>query len=361
MQSKKYGISRRASINSGGIFDVAARLEQIAQFEQETTVEGFWNDAEQAKKTLKQIKDGKRVVDSWEEVNRECGDIGELYELAVEEGDLETLAELGEQVAGLEGRVARLEFIRKLGGEDDLCDAILTIHSGAGGTESCDWAEMLFRMYTRWMERKGYEYVVSDYLPGEEAGIKQATIEVRGEYAFGYLKAESGVHRLVRISPFDSNARRHTSFASVYACPVLEEIEEYEIDEDDLRVDTYRSSGAGGQHINKTDSAVRITHVPTNIVTQCQSERSQIKNRASAMRMLKARVRQHYKEIEEQQRQDKMTEKKKIEWGSQIRSYVLHPYNLVKDLRTDAQTSNTQAVLDGDIDLFIESYLLAFV
>jgi peptide chain release factor 2 len=197
-------------------------------------------------------------------------------------------------------------------------------------------------------------------VPGEEAGIKSVTVEVNGEYAFGYLKAETGVHRLVRISPFDSNARRHTSFASVYAFPVLDETEDYPLNEDEIRVDTYRASGAGGQHVNKTDSAVRMTHVPTGIVVQCQNERSQMKNRATALRMLKARVRQHFKEEEEKKRQEKMADKKKIEWGSQIRSYVLHPYNMVKDHRTNTETSNTQAVLDGDIDTFIENYLLEF-
>ncbi len=247
-----------------------------------------------------------------------------------------------------------------MSGEDDNAPAILTIHSGAGGTESCDWTDMLFRMYSRWIERKGFTCTVLEMQPGEEAGLKSVTMEVDGEYAYGHLKAESGVHRLVRISPFDSNARRHTSFSSVYTYPILDDVDEYVLDEKDIRVDTYRASGAGGQHINKTDSAVRMTHIPTNIVVACQSERSQIKNRSTAMKMLKARVKQHYKEIEEQQRQSKMTEKKKIEWGSQIRSYVLHPYNMVKDHRTDAETSNTQSVMDGDLDMFIEAYLLSY-
>jgi peptide chain release factor 2 len=217
---------------------------------------------------------------------------------------------------------------------------------------------MLFRMYLRYMERKGYAYEILESAAGEEAGLKSVTIEVKGDYAYGHLKAETGVHRLVRISPFDSNARRHTSFSSVYTYPIMDEIEDYELDDKDIRVDTYRSSGAGGQHINKTDSAVRMTHTPTGIVVACQNERSQIKNRATALKLLKARVRQHYKEIEERERESKMTEKKKIEWGSQIRSYVLHPYNMVKDHRTEAETSNTQAVLDGDIDMFVEAYLL---
>lgn len=284
----------------------------------------------------------------------------QFFDMAREENDTQTLSELGNQAAAIETEIEKIEFIRKLSGEDDSSPAVLTIHSGAGGTESCDWTDMLFRMYTRWMERRNFSFNVLDVQPGEEAGIKSVTIEVQGEYAYGHLKAECGVHRLVRISPFDSNARRHTSFSSVYAYPIFEEVDDYELDEKDIRVDTYRSSGAGGQHVNKTDSAVRMTHIPTNIVVACQNERSQIKNRDVALRLLKARVRQHYKEIEERERQSKLAEKKKIEWGSQIRSYVLHPYNMVKDHRTDVETSNTQAVLDGDIDMFIEAFLLAF-
>jgi peptide chain release factor 2 len=280
--------------------------------------------------------------------------------LATEEDDAETLNELTSQINDLQKTVDHIEFIRKLSGDDDGAAAILTIHSGAGGTESCDWTDMLYRMYCRWIERRKFSANVLDYQPGEEAGLKSVTLEVHGDYAYGHLKAESGVHRLVRISPFDSNARRHTSFSSVYSYPIADEVDDYELDEKEIRIDTYRSSGAGGQHVNKTDSAVRMTHIPTNIVVACQNERSQIKNRATALRLLKARVRQHYKEIEERERQSKLAEKKKIEWGSQIRSYVLHPYNMVKDHRTDVETSNTQAVLDGDIDMFIEAYLLAF-
>jgi peptide chain release factor 2 len=234
----------------------------------------------------------------------------------------------------------------------------LTIHSGAGGTESCDWCEMLLRMYCRWMDNKQYKYTIIDSLPGEGAGLKSVTLEVEGEYAYGHLKAETGVHRLVRISPFDANARRHTSFASVYVYPIIEDADDFELDEKDLRIDTYRASGAGGQYVNKTDSAVRITHIPTNIVVACQNERSQLKNRELAYKILKSRVKQFYKEQEEKKRQEKMAVKKKIEWGSQIRSYVLHPYNMVKDHRTNVETSNATAVLDGDIDMFIEAYLL---
>ncbi len=285
-------------------------------------------------------------------------DLADFFQLAAEEEDTETLEDLSVQANGLEKEIERMEFILKLSGEDDEAPAVLSIHSGAGGTESCDWTEMLFRMYMRWIERRGFTAEILEMQPGEEAGLKSVSVEVKGEYAYGYLKAESGVHRLVRISPFDSNARRHTSFASVYAYPIVEEADDFEIDEKDIRVDTYRASGAGGQYINKTDSAVRMTHIPTNIVVACQNERSQLKNRAMALKLLKAKVRQYYKEIEEQERQSRLAEKKKIEWGSQIRSYVLHPYNMVKDHRTNVETSNTQAVLDGDIDMFIEAYLL---
>jgi peptide chain release factor 2 len=318
----------------------------------------FWNDTNAAKKTLREIKEAKRVVEPLKKALREGQELQELLRMAQEENDTALMADCAKQADTLEREVVRIEFARKMSGEDDAADAILLIHSGAGGTESCDWADMLYRMYTRWIERKGFTYDIYDYQPGEGAGLKSVTVEVRGDYAYGHLKAETGVHRLVRISPFDANARRHTSFASVYAYPVFEEIDDFALDEKDIRIDTYRASGAGGQHVNKTDSAVRMTHLPTNIVVACQNERSQMKNRSRALRILKARVRQYYKEVEEKERQSKMAEKKKIEWGSQIRSYVLHPYNLVKDHRTDVETSNTGAVLDGDIDKFIEAWLL---
>ena len=304
------------------------------------------------------MKAAKRILEPWKTALRDGMDLQQLWTMSAEENDTAFLAELSPQIATLEQEVVRIEFARKMNGEDDPSPAVLSIHSGAGGTESCDWANMLLRMYTRWIERKGFSYEIHDLQPGEEAGIKSATMEVRGDYAYGYLKAETGVHRLVRISPFDSNARRHTSFASVYSYPLVEEIDDFVLDEKEIRIDTFRASGAGGQHINKTDSAVRMTHLPTNIVVSCQNERSQMKNRSQALRLLKARVRQHYREIDEKERESKMAVKKKIEWGSQIRSYVLHPYNMVKDHRTDVETSNTGAVLDGDIDKFIEAWLL---
>ncbi len=342
----------------GGIFDVDVKKEKLTALELETAKNDFWSDNEKAQETLKQIKSLKRVVDKWVATDRECSDIIELFELAGEENDDATLTELKGQTDKLEKEVTQLEFVHKLSGEDDDCPAILNIHSGAGGTESCDWCDMLFRMYCRWMERTGYSYTVLDSQPGDGAGLKSVSMEVTGDYAYGHLRSECGVHRLVRISPFDANARRHTSFASVSAYPIFEDADDFEIEEKDIRVDTYRASGAGGQHVNKTDSAVRMTHIPTNIVVACQNERSQIKNRAVAIKILKSRVKQYYKEQEDKKRQDKLAVKKKIEWGSQIRSYVLHPYNMVKDHRTDAETSNALGVLDGDIDMFIESYLL---
>lgn len=256
---------------------------------------------------------------------------------------------------GLELR--KLELAAMLSGPDDHRNAILTIHPGAGGTESQDWADMLFRMFNRWAERRQFEVELLDYQPGEEAGLKSATLEIKGDYAFGFLQAESGVHRLVRISPFDANARRHTSFASVHVFPVVEDNVEIEINEEEVRVDTYRSSGAGGQHVNKTSSAIRLTHIPSGIVVTCQSERSQYKNKDAAYTVLKARLYQLHREEEAKKMEKFEKTKKKIEWGSQIRSYVFHPYNMVKDHRTLHETSNVQAVMDGDIDPFIEAYL----
>ncbi len=267
------------------------------------------------------------------------------------------IAELDTALADLTVKVDKLEFDALLSGPDDHRDAILTIHPGAGGTESLDWADMLFRMYNRWAERRGFAAELMDYQQGEEAGLKSATIEIKGDYAYGFLKAESGVHRLVRISPFDANSRRHTSFVSVHVYPMVDDNIEIEIKDDDVRVDTYRASGAGGQHVNKTSSAIRLTHMPSGIVVTCQSERSQHRNKDAAFSVLKSRLYQLRLE-EEAAKMAKYDEtKKKIEWGSQIRSYVFHPYNMVKDHRTSVETGNVQAVMDGDIDRFIEAYL----
>ncbi len=288
-------------------------------------------------------------------ITSELSDTEELLDMIDDNSPEE--AELVTTFSQIETELGKLELAAMLSGPDDHRNAIVTIHPGAGGTESQDWAEMLFRMYNRWAERHSYTVELIDYQPGDEAGLKSATMEIGGDYVYGFLKAESGVHRLVRISPFDANSRRHTSFVSVHVYPLIEDTTEVEINEGDLRIDTYRASGAGGQHVNKTSSAVRITHLPTNIVVTCQTERSQYKNKDAAMKVLMARLYQLHKE-EEAKKLDKFEKtKKKIEWGSQIRSYVFHPYNMVKDHRTLAETSNVQAVMDGDIDRFVEAYL----
>jgi len=281
-----------------------------------------------------------------------------LIELGEESDDEETLAEVRELLIGLEKRIGQMEFARMLSGEHDANSAIVSINAGAGGTEAQDWAEILLRMYLRWCERKGFKAEITEYQPGDEAGAKGVTFTVDGAYAYGYLKAEKGIHRLVRISPFDSNARRHTSFCSVFVFPELSDDVDVEILDKDLKVDTYRASGAGGQHVNKTDSAIRITHIPTGIVVSCQNERSQHKNRATAMKQLRARLYEMELEKKENAAEALAGEKKEIAWGSQIRSYVLHPYRMVKDHRTGYEVGNADAVLDGDLDGFIEAYLL---
>ncbi len=274
------------------------------------------------------------------------------------EDDAAVLAEVESGGEALEKKIRELELRKMLGGEDDARPAILSIHPGAGGTESQDWAQMLLRMYLSYFRSKGWKFELLDEQPGDAAGIKSATVEVTSDFAYGYLKGESGVHRLVRISPFDANARRHTSFTAVHVYPEIEDAD-FEINEADIKVDTFRAGGAGGQHINKTDSAVRMTHLPTGVVVACQSERSQHKNRASAMKLLRARLYQLHREEEEKKRESKLASKLKIEWGSQIRSYVLQPYQMVKDVRTDHETSDAQGVLEGDLDGFINAYLLA--
>ncbi len=300
----------------------------------------------------------KSQMDFWENLHSEVEEARGYFDLAQEEEDEETLREVYDRISRAEQDIRTAEFKRMLGGENDPNNAIVSIHAGAGGTEAQDWAEMLLRMYLRWAERKGLATEIIDELPGEEAGVKSATFTVSGEYAYGYLKAESGIHRLVRISPFDAGKRRHTSFASVFVYPEVQENIVIEINEDDLRVDTFRSSGAGGQHVNKTDSAVRITHLPTGIVVQCQNERSQHKNRSTAMKVLKARLYELKRKEQEEKMDELYSTKKEIAWGSQIRSYVLQPYRLVKDHRTNLEIGNVDAVLDGDLDPFIEAYLL---
>ena len=305
---------------------------------------------------LTELKRKKDRIQPWEELRRQVADLEELLELAVEEGGGTLEAEIRSSLDEQQGRFESLQIRELLSDEVDAAPAFLTIHSGAGGTEACDWVAMLLRMYSRWTESNDYETTILD-LQEAEGGIKSVTLQVDGEYAYGYLKAETGIHRLVRISPFDSSGRRHTSFASVYVSPVIDDEIEVDIRPDDIRVDTYRSSGAGGQHVNKTDSAVRITHLETNIVVQCQNERSQHKNRAMAMKVLKSRLYEYYRQQQEAEQAKSAAEKKDISWGNQIRSYVFQPYTMVKDHRTKHETGNIQAVMDGALDPFIEEYL----
>ncbi len=350
-------ISRRESKCWVRIFDVQSKLKRIHDLEVEMAKSEFWQDSQKAKSVMKEASSHRNDVERWQNFQKELTDLEDLIEMCEEAQDSDLSADIVESLGKLTGEVEAIEMESLMAGEDDEKDAILAIHPGAGGTESQDWAQMLMRMYARWAERHDFETNVMDILAGEEAGIKSATIEVKGRYAYGYLKAETGVHRLVRISPFDANHRRHTSFASVFVYSVADEDLEIEISESDLRVDTYRASGAGGQHVNKTDSAVRITHVPTKIVVQCQSERSQRRNRENAMKILKAKLHAHHLEEEKKKLEEIEKSKMEIAWGSQIRSYILQPYTLVKDHRTGVETGNVVNVLDGSIDEFIEKFL----
>lgn len=319
----------------------------------------FWDNQERAREVIASVKRLKEWTEPFEELSETAHELEEIVALLEEEeaSDPELLAELERESERLAQGLDGLELKNMLRGPDAHRDALVTVHPGAGGTESQDWAEMLVRMYTRWAESHGFAVEVMDLLQGEEAGIKSATLEVRGDYAFGYLSAERGIHRLVRISPFDSQGRRHTSFASVFVYPVVDDDIEVEVHEEDLRIDTFRASGAGGQHVNKTSSAVRITHEPTGIVVSCQQERSQHKNKSKAMKMMKAALYQRALEEREAEREELESTKKEIAWGNQIRSYVLQPYTMVKDHRTGVEIGNVDAVLDGRIDEFIEAYL----
>jgi peptide chain release factor 2 len=331
---------------------------RIRELDKESLRDGFWDEPEKASGILREKSRLTDTVEKWKQQKNGREDLRILSEIASEEKDDRTQEEILSELERLNAAVRADELKMMLGSEQDPMDAILSIHAGAGGTEAQDWAEMLLRMYLRWAERKGLEATIIDYLPGDEAGIKSVTWTLRGEYAYGYAKAEIGIHRLVRISPFDAGARRHTSFASVFVYPEVDDRIVIEIDEKDLRIDTYRSTGAGGQHVNKTDSAVRLTHLPTGIVVQCQNERSQHKNKAMAMKYLRSRL-YEMKLREQNAKLDEINKTKKdIAWGSQIRSYVLHPYKMVKDHRTNLETGNVNRVLDGDIDDFIEAYLL---
>ncbi|MBP2640591.1 MAG: Peptide chain release factor 2 [Firmicutes bacterium] len=341
----------------GGLFDVAGKEEKIAELEAMIGDASFWDEPVGAQKIMQELTALKDDVNQYNSLSERYSDIKVLWQLGMDEQEESVYPEVVAGMEKLRQDVEHLELNLMLSGPYDANNAILTLHAGAGGTEAQDWAQMLLRMYMRWAEKNGFKVETLDFLDGDEAGVKSATLLVSGKNAYGYLKAEKGVHRLVRISPFDSNARRHTSFAALDVMPDIEDTVEVVINMEDVRVDTYRASGAGGQHINKTDSAVRMTHLPTGVVVQCQSERSQIQNREQCLRLLRAKL---FK-LEQQKQQDKISEiggeYQAIEWGSQIRSYVFHPYSMVKDHRTNAETGNVQAVMDGGLDLFIEAYL----
>lgn len=338
-------------------FDVENKEKELKELESKTTENDFWNDTENSSKVLKQINSLKSKVEGFKKLNNELNNLLEMSELLEAEEDEELAKELLKSTYTLEKDIEKLEITTLLSGKYDNNNAILTIHPGAGGTEAQDWAEMLYRMYTRWANANGYEVKELDYLEGDEAGLKSVTFSVNGDYAYGYLKGEMGVHRLVRISPFDAGGRRHTSFASVEVLPEITDDIELNINPDDIKMDVYRASGAGGQHINKTSSAVRLTHIPTGIIVACQTERSQFQNRDTAMKMLKSKL----LNLKEKEQKDTIDELKGIQmdiaWGSQIRSYVFCPYTLVKDHRTNYEVGNVQAVMDGDLNGFIDSYL----
>ncbi len=319
---------------------------------------GFWDDVNKARQVQQEISQLQSPLDGWEAMHAEGEEAGVLLELAVSEQDAETEQEVAGILERLDRQVASFEVECMFSGEHDANNALLTIHAGAGGTEAQDWADILLRMYLRWAESKGFAADILDYLPGDEAGTKSVTVMIKGRYAYGYLRSEMGIHRLVRISPFDAGGRRHTSFCSVFIFPELDDTITVEINEKDLRIDTYRSSGAGGQHVNKTSSAVRITHLPTGIVVQCQNERSQHSNKDMAMKMLRAQLYKREQELQNEKKKELHGDKKEIAWGSQIRSYVLQPYRLIKDHRTDLEIGNVDSVLDGNLDPFIKAYLL---
>jgi peptide chain release factor 2 len=345
----------RRSPTYGGFFDLPKLTERIRAGEEKIEASDFWNDQDKANKFIKELKALKSVVEPLKDVERRIADARELLELA--DGDEAMEAQIEKDVAALEPIIGKLEIQTLLSGPYDNNNAIVSLNSGAGGTESCDWTSMLFRMYTRWAEDKGYKVEVYDILHGEEAGLKNVSFRVEGPKAYGYLKNEKGVHRLVRISPFDSNKRRHTSFASFDVIPEIEDDVDIEINLDDLKIDVFRSSGPGGQSVNTADSAVRITHIPTGFITSSQVERSQLQNKMRCMRVLKAKLFELQQEARSNELAAESGQKKKIEWGSQIRSYVMQPYQMIKDHRTDAESGNVQKVMDGDIDMFIEAYL----
>ncbi len=341
----------------GLIFDLSTKEEEVKKLEKEMSQEFFWSNQEKAQKVTKRVKELKDTIGEFNELKDNLEELAILLELNLEEDRKEIWEEIDQKAKVLEKDIEKKELIVLLAGKYDANNAIITIRPGAGGTESQDWAEMLLRMYLRWAEKNKYIAKIIEISSGEEAGIKNVTFTISGIHTFGYLKAEKGIHRLVRISPFDANKRRHTSFASVEVIPEIDQEIEIEIKESDLRIDTYRATGAGGQHVNTTDSAVRITHLPTNIVVQCQNERSQYSNKMTAMNILRARLFEHYQQEKEKDLKEVRGKKKDIAWGSQIRSYVFHPYQMVKDHRTEVESGNLQAIMDGEINYFIEAYL----
>lgn len=338
-------------------FDIETKENRIREIEEAMEQQEFWDDVEKSQKLMKELKNLKSQIDTISKIQRDYEDIGILIDMGNEEEDASIVEDVKEQLNEFIENFEKTKIDTLLSGEYDKCNAILKLNAGAGGTESCDWASMLYRMFTRWAESKGYKTEVLDFLDGDEAGIKSITFQVNGENAYGYLKSEKGVHRLVRISPFNAAGKRQTSFVSLDVMPDIEEDLDVEINDDDIRIDTYRSSGAGGQHINKTSSAVRITHMPTGIVVQCQNERSQLQNKDKAMKMLKAKLYMLKKQEEEEKRSGIRGEVKEIGWGNQIRSYVMQPYTMVKDHRTNVEVTDVNKVLDGYIDPFINGYL----
>lgn len=342
-------------------FDVAGRGEKIAELEYKMGEPGFWDEPEKAQAVMQELTGIKDSVVKYNGLRAQYEDLQVLWQMGMEDGDESVFEEVERELDAVNHALASMELEMMLSGKYDANNAILTLHAGAGGTEAQDWTQMLLRMFGRWAERKNFKVETLDLLPGDEAGVKSATLMVSGHNAYGYLKSEKGVHRLVRISPFDANARRHTSFAACDVMPEIDDNVEVDINMADVRVDTYRASGAGGQHINKTDSAVRMTHIPTGVVAQCQNQRSQIQNREQCLKLLRAKLFELEQQKHAAEKAEMAGEYQAIEWGSQIRSYVFHPYNMVKDHRTNAETANTQAVMDGDLDMFMDAYLKAQV
>jgi peptide chain release factor 2 len=350
--------SQKRSVIFEVIFELADKEQSLQEIEKKTQNPDFWANSIEAQKILKERKVLRDVVDGWKQLNNQLEENTILLELAIAENDEEVRSEIESNLDSIIKEVEDVEFRHMLNGENDFNNAFVNINAGAGGTEAQDWAEMLLRMYLMWAERKKFKTEIIEILAGDEAGIKSVTFSTAGDYSYGYLKAEVGIHRLVRISPYDAGKRRHTSFASVFVYPEIEDDIAIEVDESELRIDTYRASGAGGQHVNKTDSAVRITHLPSGIVAQCQNERSQHKNKAMAMKVLKARLYEHQKEEQDKQMDELHSNKMQIAWGSQIRSYVMQPYRMVKDHRTNKETGNVESVLNGNLDDFIKEYLI---